>query len=269
MLKGVISAAYLLLRRFDKAVAISTGISSTSYGFFYKPSSILQEGLNRKLERLHRSAKSIDSSSGQPSGPGSTSTRSTVLLTSSDESLDIEDEPENDKTNDLNVLEILCTDKCHSVCFKRSMLHPSIEVLSDRGMEAINAAICMAQIELLEKDQTDAEVMDLNLIATQMKYCKAGIVHLEQSLGQKDACSHEKLTNYLSCLYQKAELLVWRNRLGQKLEAKDGVLREGTQSNPTVINDTEGNHLQMRTHHLSCQRSKRLFPSCKSARSFA
>lgn len=238
MLKGVISAAYLLLRRFDKAVAISTGISSTSYGFFYKPSSILQEGLNRKLERLHRSAKSIDSSNGQPSGTGSTSTPSTVLLTSSIESLEIEDETENDIANDLNVLEILGTDKCHSVCFKRSMLHPSIEVLSDRGMEAINAAICVAQIELLEKDQKDAEVMDLDLIAAEMKYCKAGLVHLEQSLGQKDASSHEKLTNYLSCLYQKTELLVWRKTLRQKFEAEGGIFTEGMQGDSTAINDT-------------------------------
>lgn len=230
MLKGVISSAYLLLRRLDKAAAMSTGISSTSYGFFYKPSSILQEGLNRKLECLHCSAKSIDMPNGQPSGTGSTSTRSTVLLNSCNESLEFEDEPENDVANDLNVLEILDTDKCDSVCFKRSMLHPSIEVLSDRGMEAINAAICMAQIEILEKDQKDECGMDLDSIATEMKYCKAGLVHLQQSLGQKDAGSHEKLTNYLSCLYQKAELLVWRNRLGQKLEAKDEVVREGTLS---------------------------------------
>ena len=104
-------------------------------------------------------------------------------------------------------------------------------------MEAINAAICMAQIELLEKYRKDARGMDLDLIATEMKYCKAGLVHLEQSLGQKDAGSHEKLTNYLSCLYQKAELLVWRNRLGQKLGAKDDIVREGAQSDPTVVDD--------------------------------
>jgi len=210
-LKGLLSSAYLLLRRFDKAVAISNGISSTSYGFFYKPSSILQEGLNKKLERLNCSGKSMNDEG-----------RIWDAATS----------------EDFSVLDILDSDTCHSVCFKRSMLHPSIEVLSDRGIEAINAAICVAQIELLEKDQKNAQRTDLDSIAEEIKYCKAGLAHLEQSLGQNDADSHEKLTNYLSCLYQKAELLVWRNKLRQKLRAGAGTADcEGTQNEPTAIND--------------------------------
>ena len=214
MLKGVVSAAYLLLCRFDKAAAISNGISSTSYGFFYKPSSILQEGLNKKLARLYCSLTSIDTTNGV----------STLYSLSPDESTKSDDPNDDILSNDFNVLEILGTDKCHSVCFKRSMLHPSIEVLSDRGMEAITAAICMAQIELLEKKgqnnvrDTSTKSSDQDMVTEQMNYCKAGLVYLEQSLGQKDAGSHEKLTNYLSCLYQKAELLAWRNSLTQKIK---------------------------------------------------
>ena len=214
MLKGVVSAAYLLLCRFDKAAAMSNGISSTSYGFFYKPSSILQEGLNKKLARLHCSLTSIDTTNGV----------STLYSLSPDDSTKSDDPNDNILSNDFNVLEILGTDKCHSVCFKRSMLHPSTEVLSDRGMEAITAATCMAQIELLEKKgqnnerHTSANAPDQDKVTEQMNYCKAGLVYLEQSLGQKDAGSHEKLTNYLSCLYQKAELLAWRNSLTQKIK---------------------------------------------------
>ena len=50
-----------------------------------------------------------------------------------------------------------------------------------------------------------------------MQVCQCGLVFLEQSLQQEDAKSYEKITNYLSCLYQKAELLYWYDELLESL----------------------------------------------------
>ena len=87
---------------------------------------------------------------------------------------------------------------------------------------------------------TSANAPDQDKVTEQMNYCKAGLVYLEQSLGQKDAGSHEKLTNYLSCLYQKAELLAWRNSLTQKIK-QFGAKRANLDSVPeeSAENDIE------------------------------
>jgi class 3 adenylate cyclase len=197
MVKQIVSSTYIIIRQFDKAAAISHGIAKTPYSYFYKPSGILQEGLAKKLQTLY-------------------GTDDTLLWR--------ENAISEATLDDCGVLSILSSEDVHvqTINHKRSMLYSSIETLSDRGIEAINAAICVAEIEMLEKEKG---IGKLTLAAVQrqrqMQYCQSGLAYLEQSLCQKDANSDEKRTNYLSCLYQKAELLLWHGKLQSCLNECD------------------------------------------------
>ena len=215
MLKSMMSSVFLILRKFDSAAIIADGVSRTSYGFFFKPSAILQEGLNKKLECLNTSL-------GSDYMPASNGVLSLTV--------DPEVDPSDAFSTDFDVLSIIDDAKKPEVRGKkRTMLHQSIEVLSDRGIEAIEAEICAAEMKWLEReyqshssqkdyDENSRESRKILIAKKQLSYCEAGIAHLEQSLCQKDATSHEKRTNHLSCLYQRAELLVWRADLSARLQ---------------------------------------------------
>jgi len=184
MMCQFVSSLYLILLQYRNAKEAANGISQTQYPYFYKPSGILQEGLSTKLWSLY-------DTNGAISGDECT---------------------ESAERNDFGVCSILDAEDLYAVNHNRSMLFASIETLSDRGIEAIKAALCVAEIEILEREKESGEILQ-----KQIKYCISGLAYLHQSLQQKDANSEEKRINYMSCLYQKAELLAWHKYLRQKL----------------------------------------------------
>ena len=179
MSKGTISSYYLLLHEFEKAAAIASGIASTQYGYFFKPHGTLQERLAEK--ELALSNQSVNS------------------------------------ITDIEVLSVLSLDNINEIDQNRSMLRQSAETLVDRGIEAVQAAICMAEVRNLESLPMTAETT-----SKQLQYCQAGLIYLHQSLGQADANNHERRKNYLMCLYQKAHLLFWHQKVLQRLQHNFG-----------------------------------------------
>ena len=189
MMKQIVSSFYLIFRQYNEAVKLSNGIASTSYSYFYKPSGVLQEKLSKNLLRLHNIFTMVDCS---------------IDLWQRGKKTEIDHE----------FLPILSSEDAHTINNNRGMLNLSIEVLNDRGIEAINAALCIAKIEILEIEKVEN---NLEVVQIQMQVCQCGLVFLEQSLQQEDAKSYEKITNYLSCLYQKTELLYWYDELLESL----------------------------------------------------
>ena len=92
------------------------------------------------------------------------------------------------------------------------MLRQSAETLCDRGVEAIQAAICQAEVRNLESLPASAEVA-----GKQLQYCQSGLIYLNQTLSQNDANNHERRKNYLMCLQQKAHLLFWHQKVLKRL----------------------------------------------------
>merc|ERR1719491_298300 len=90
----------------------------------------------------------------------------------------------------------------------------SAETLSDRGIEAIRAALCATEIRNLELHPNH----NADITRKQFQYCQAGLIYLKQSLGQNDANNHERRKNYMMCLYQQAHLLCWHHKLLQLLK---------------------------------------------------
>merc|ERR1712226_694342 len=161
----------------------------------------------------------------------------------------------DEELDDLNILSILTSENFGTINHKRSMLHVSIETLSDRGMEAIQAAICITEIQLLEMDK--GEVGDMSLIIKkQMQYCQAGLAHLEQSLQQEDANCDDKRINYLSCLYQKSELLYWHKLLSSQVRkydvdvSDDLFLYEGSELDAALCVLQEAQDLSEKNHYF-------------------
>ena len=66
------------------------------------------------------------------------------------------------------------------------------------------------------KNDDDTKLMT-SIVTKHMKYCEAGLAHLEQSLCQKDACSEEGRWNLVSCLFEKAHLRHLYDRLDSRL----------------------------------------------------
>lgn len=180
MMKGILSSIYMLLRENQTSVFIAKGISETpaSYNYFFKPSGLLQDSLAQKEQALEE---------GLP-----------------------------DPTDgDCGVTSILKLDDFHEINQNRPTLHQSIEIVSDRGIEAIKAAVCLAEIKKIDKEPCTEEKT-----RKQLNYCQAALLYLEQSLGQKDANSDERQRNYLTCLNQKAELLCLHDKIIKDLRKK-------------------------------------------------
>lgn len=187
MMKQLVSSMYIILQNYDRAFELADGIAGVSYKYFYKPSGILHEILTKRMQALYCHENT--------------------------DSYQMELHDKNEQQSD--VLSILSLENPKCIRHNRSMLYSSIETLGDRGIEAINAAICMAEIKLIEARPV---VLDHHDMSLQMKYCTAGLLYLEQSLQQADANSHEKRSNFISCLLQKAELLVWYKKLRCSLD---------------------------------------------------
>jgi hypothetical protein len=202
--KGTISSIYLLLRDFENAADSSNGLIATKYNYFYKPFGILQEELsNRELALSH-----------QTPFDGSACDFDLLSVLSSDSSCDNVNQGQNVQAAYANF-------PPPSI---RSMMHQGAETVSDRGVEAIRAALCVTEIRNFElKPDKNADTT-----RKQLDYCQAGLIHLNQSLGQHDATNHERRKNYLLCLYQQAELLFWHQALISKLmsfaESADDIL---------------------------------------------
>ncbi|KAL3788103.1 LOW QUALITY PROTEIN: hypothetical protein ACHAW5_004100 [Stephanodiscus triporus] len=103
-------------------------------------------------------------------------------------------------------------------------MHQGAETVSDRGVEALRAALCATEIRNFELQPNK----NADTIRKQLIYCQAGLIHLHQSLGQHNATNHERRKNYLICLYQQAELMFWHQELISKLmsfaESVDDIL---------------------------------------------
>jgi len=180
MMKGILSSLYMLLRNYQSSATIAKGISETpaSYNYFFKASGMLQDNLAKKEQALQ---------TGIP-----------------------------DPTDgDCEVLSVLELDDFHEINNSRPTLNQSIEILSDRGIEAIKAAICLAEIGKLERGECTEEATRKKL-----QYCQAGLLYLKQSLSQKDANSDERQRNYLCCLNQKAEILCLHGSFVKTLREK-------------------------------------------------
>lgn len=183
MSKGTISSFHLLLHDYEKAAEIADGINATKYGYFFKPIGTLQEELaNRELALSQN--KTFDP-----------------------------------PARDLDLLSILSSDDIHEINQNRPMLEQSAETLSDRGIEAVRAALCEDEIRNIELQQNRTA----DTVKRQIQYCEAGLIYLRQSLGQNDASNHERRKNYLMCLYQQAELLCWHYKLLQSLQESFGI----------------------------------------------
>jgi hypothetical protein len=201
--KGTISSFYLLLRDFENAADSSSGLNATKYNYFYKPFGILQEELSDRELALSQHT------------PFDSSVCDFDLLSvlSSDSSGDSVNQGQN-VTAYTNFLP-------PSI---RSMMHQGAETLSDRGVEALRAALCATEIRNFELQPNK----NADTIRKQLSYCQAGLIHLNQSLGQHNATNHERRKNYLICLYQQAELMFWHQELISKLmsfaESADDIL---------------------------------------------
>jgi len=176
MSRGTVSSYYLRLFDLSSAYEISSGITTTQYGYFFKEHGTLQEKLASKEFALQNNEAFPDSD------------------------------------GDLDLLSILSSDNIYEVEQKRSMLRQSAETLCDRGVEAILAAICQAEVKNLESSPASAAVF-----GKQLQYCQAGLIYLNQTLSQNDANNHERRKNYLMCLHQKAHLLFWHHKILQRL----------------------------------------------------
>lgn len=202
--KGNVSSLYLLLREFQNAADSSNGLIATKYNYFYKPFGILQEELsNRELALSEQTP--FDSSACD---------FDLLSVLSSDSSSD-------DAKQGLNVQTAYANFPPPRI---RSMMHQGAETLSDRGVEATRAALCATEIRNYELQPNK----NADTTRRQLEYCQAGLIHLNQSLGQHDAKNHERRKNYLLCLYQQAELLFWHQALISKLmsfaESADDIL---------------------------------------------
>jgi len=93
---------------------------------------------------------------------------------------------------DLDLLSILSSSDVHNVNQNRTMLQQSVETLSNRAIEAIRAALCATEVQNLELQPN----RNADVVRTQVRYCQAGLAHLRESLGQKDANNHERRRNY-------------------------------------------------------------------------
>ena len=183
MSKGNIASFYLLLREFENAADIASGINATQYGYFFKPIGTLQEELANRELSLHQQ-RAFDSSA-----------------------------------RDLDLLSILSADSVHNINHNRGMLDQSAETLSDRGIESVRAALCSTEIRNLELQSKNRTV---DVVKKEVQYCQAGLAYLLQSLGQKDSNNHERRKNYLMCLHQQAHLLCWHQKLLQLLRDSCG-----------------------------------------------
>ena len=177
MMKGLISSMYLLLKDFKNAVEIVEGISLAQYPYFYKPCGILQEGLAGKELAVLKGDDFM--------GHG----------------------------GDFGVLDVLESNDVTTISLDRPMINQSIETLSDRGIEALRAAICQTEIIFLGRQEQNEE-----LLKRQLRYCQAALVHLNQTLRQTDAINDERRRNYLTCLNQKAEMLCQHKEIRVKLK---------------------------------------------------
>lgn len=176
MSRGTVSSYYLRLFDPARAYEISSGIAATQYGYFFKEHGTLQEKLAENEYALLKNEAVADSDGGT------------------------------------DLLSILASGNFDQVEQKRSMLRQSAETLCDRGVEAIQAAICQAEVRHLESSPAFAE-----RLGKQLQYCQAGLIYLNQTLSQNDANNHERRKNYLICLYQKAHLLYWHQSILQRL----------------------------------------------------
>lgn len=200
MSKGTISSFHLLLDEFGSSAEIANGINATQYGYFFKPIGTLQEELANRELALSKN-KTFDSSA-----------------------------------RDLDLLSVLSSDTIHEINHKRPMLEQSAETLSDRGIEAVKAALCETEIRNIAlQGRSTADT-----IKQQIRYCEAGLLYLRQSLGQNDAGNHERRKNYLLCLYQKTGLLYWHHKLLQDLQGSFEIQVEDTLGiNGTEIEDAK------------------------------
>ena len=176
MSRGTVSSYYLRLYDLDSAYEMSSGIGATQYGYFFKEHGTLQEILARKELALQNNEAFADSDVG------------------------------------FDLLSVLSSDNIHEVQQKRPMSRQSAETLCDRGVEAIQAEICYAEIRNLDCSPPSEEVA-----GKQLRYCQAGLIYLNQTLSQNDANNHERLKNFLMCLHQKAQLLFWHKKILQRL----------------------------------------------------
>jgi len=176
MSRGTVSSYYLLLYDLLSASEISSGIAATQYGYFFKEHGTLQEKLAAKELALQNHEAFADSDGG------------------------------------FELISVLSSDNINEVQQKRSMLRQSAETLCDRGIEAIQAAICQAEVRNLESLPASEEV-----VGKQLQYCQSGLIYLNQTLSQNDANNHERRKNYLMCLHQKAHLLFWHQKILQRL----------------------------------------------------
>ena len=204
MSKGTISSFYLLLREFESAAEISSGLNATKYNYFFKPVGILQEELSNRELALSQH-KPFDSSACD---------FDLLSVLTSNSSVDSE--------NQVPKYQAAYTRFRPPII--RSMLHQSAETLSDRGIEAIRAALCATEIRNVELQPNK----NADTARKQLNYCQAGLVYLNQTLGQNDANNHERCKNYLMCLYQQADLLFWHRTLIARLisytESADDIL---------------------------------------------
>jgi hypothetical protein len=186
MSKGTVSSYYLLLYDLSTAAEMSSGIATTQYGYFFKEHGTLQEVLAMKELAL----QNHDTFDGSEIGS--------------------------------DLLSVLSSNDINKAAEKRSMLRQSAETLCDRGVEAIQAAICLAEVKNLDSMPFSVEVA-----TKQLQYCQAGLIYLNQTLLQNDANNHERRKNYLMGLHQKAHLLYWHqktlNQLGNDYDDDDTV----------------------------------------------
>jgi hypothetical protein len=202
--KGIISSFYLLLLDFENAADSSSGLKATTYNYFYMPVGILQEELSNRELALSQHTP-FDSSACD---------FDLLSVLSPDWSSDGVHQGQNLQTAYIN----------YPPPSIRSMMHQGAETLSDRGVEALRAALCATEIRNFELQPNK----NADTTRKQLNYCQAGLIHLNQSLGQHDATNHERRKNYLMCLYQQAELLFWHQALISKLmsfaESADDIL---------------------------------------------
>ena len=207
MSKGTISSFYLLLREFESAAEISSGLNATQYNYFFKPVGIFQEELSNRELALSQHTP-FDSSACD---------FDLLSVLTSNSSIDSENQ----------------VPRCQAAYNRfrrpiiRSMLHQSAETLSDRGIEAIRAALCATEIRNFELQPNK----NADTARKQLHYCQAGLLYLNQTMDQNDANNHERRKNYLMCLYQQADLLFWHRTLIARLmsytESADDILGIG------------------------------------------
>lgn len=219
MMRQILSSIYILLYQFHKSASLADGIAKTTYPYFYKPSGLLQEELAKKLQYLYGSSnrRSFNSKTQYLNGGKIFDMNGIDKV---DDNGNEEDEEDIVlKWNNDQYLSILKSGNPHVINHKRGMLYASIEALTNRGIEAIKAELCMSEIIKFELEKKNNEeklrenVDYVAIIDRQIEYCESGLLYLEQSIQQKDADSYEKQTNYLSCLCQKADLIWWHDRL--------------------------------------------------------